>query len=103
MLHSTNHIRDLAYIQLTLIPKSISVLCENLTAEPYARSHDLKDAPLMQAMKFNGGFYDWLKAHVGPGSIFCSTFAHNYIFNQPETRSVSELDLCIPIRSFIEH
>ncbi|KAJ7267777.1 S-adenosyl-L-methionine-dependent methyltransferase [Mycena rebaudengoi] len=70
MLHSENPIRDIAYIQLTCIPKAVTVLCENLTREPCARSNELRDAPLMQALQFNGGFYDWLAENPKKRSIF---------------------------------
>ncbi|KAJ7719245.1 S-adenosyl-L-methionine-dependent methyltransferase [Mycena maculata] len=62
MLHSANPIRDLAYIQLNSNIQASTVLWENLTTQPYTRSHELHDAPLMQALQFKGSYYEWIES-----------------------------------------
>ncbi|KAJ7130775.1 S-adenosyl-L-methionine-dependent methyltransferase [Mycena crocata] len=67
VLHSTNPVRDFAYTHLSCNLKASTVLCENLTKEPYAHSYELKDAPLMHSMppgETTTDFYAWLKSHT---------------------------------------
>ncbi|KAJ7161877.1 S-adenosyl-L-methionine-dependent methyltransferase [Mycena crocata] len=104
MLHSSNPIRDLAYTHLTLNPLAISVLCENLTKEPYAQSYELKNAPIMHAMppdEVKTDFYDWLKSHpekretfqramIGMGRVMGSP-AILYNYNWDDCKTLCDL------------
>ncbi|KXN81357.1 Multifunctional cyclase-dehydratase-3-O-methyl transferase TcmN [Leucoagaricus sp. SymC.cos] len=72
-LHSGNPVSDLAHCHVTLTPKAATVLCDNLTQDPYRLSYEFSKAPFMHSVQdegLTGGFFDWMKAHPEKRSMF---------------------------------